>query len=332
MAADAELQDELDRAATTLRRRQASCADARERKALTRIIKRFEQRLVAFDRATAPCVAETLADAVEMLEDAVAAARSGPYDGYLRALESHFDQLSSLSGALCRRDALPRTPEGDDSAPPAAPGARSRGAPPAGADAALPSLPAGLQPPSSATDFAALQGEYAAWYAACEVRPERQGEVAYYRKRLLHGQAIYQQVGEALNIPWVFIGITHGMECGFNFTSHLHNGDPLGACTVHVPQGRPANGSAPFTWRESACDAMICKGYQQITDWSLPHMLYLFERYNGMGYRRRGVPTPYLWSYSNLYEKGKFVADGHFDPDAVSKQCGAALMLKAVLG
>jgi lysozyme family protein len=51
-----------------------------------------------------------------------------------------------------------------------------------------------------------------------------------------------------------------------------------------------------------------------------------------MGYRRRGImPTPYLWSYSNLYEKGKFVADGHFDPESVSKQCGTALMLKAVL-
>jgi lysozyme family protein len=48
--------------------------------------------------------------------------------------------------------------------------------------------------------------------------------------------------------------------------------------------------------------------------------------------RRRGVPTPYLWSYSNLYENGKFVADGRFDPEAVSKQCGAAPMLKAVPG
>jgi lysozyme family protein len=69
-----------------------------------------------------------------------------------------------------------------------------------------------------------------------------------------------------------------------------------------------------------------------VTDWSVPHMLFLLERYNGFGYRSRGVPTPYLWSLSNLYEKGKFVADGVFDPAAVSKQCGAAVMLKAVLG
>ncbi len=123
----------------------------------------------------------------------------------------------------------------------------------------------------------------------------------------------------------------HGMECGFNFAGHMHNGDPLTARTVHVPANRPAIGAPPFTWRQSAVDAMTLKGYHQVTDWSVPHMLWLLERYNGMGYRVRGRPTPYLWSFSNLYDKGKFVQDGHFDPDAVSKQCGGALMLKAVL-
>ena len=61
------------------------------------------------------------------------------------------------------------------------------------------------------------------------------------------------------------------------------------------------------------------------------HMLYLLEKYNGFGYRNMGKATPYLWSFSNLYEKGKYVADGRFDPEAVSKQCGAGVMLKALL-
>jgi lysozyme family protein len=82
---------------------------------------------------------------------------------------------------------------------------------------------------------------------------------------------------------------------------------------------------------QSALDALRLKKLDQVTDWSVPHMLFLLEGYNGFGYRRRGVPTPYLWSFSNLYESGKFVLDGKFDPRAVSKQCGAALMLKAVL-
>ena len=40
------------------------------------------------------------------------------------------------------------------------------------------------------------------------------------------------------------------------------------------------------------------------------------------------VLTPYLWSFSNHYKKGKFVKDGKFDPEFVSKQCGAAVILK----
>ena len=347
----AELQYELGRAVGTLRRRSASTSDTTEKKALSRIIQRLDKQLAALDRADLLTVAKALADGIDALDDAVAAVKRGPFDGYLSALEGHFDDLSSLSAALHGLDALVPTPAADelaaDSAEPkpvsTLPKAKSRGKKARGmipeealekaqGMALAAALPASLKPPANATDFATLKDEYAAWYAACKVRPERKGELAYYLKRLTQGQPIYQQVGAELNIPWVFIGITHGMECGFNFKGHLHNGDPLTARTVQVPKGRPATGNPPFTWSQSARDALIYKGYHQVTDWSVPHMLHLFERYNGMGYRRRGVPTPYLWSFSNLFEKGKFVADGHFDPEAVSKQCGAALMLKAVLG
>ena len=37
----------------------------------------------------------------------------------------------------------------------------------------------------------------------------------------------------------------------------------------------------------------------------------------------------YLWSFSNLYAKGKYVADNKFDPEVVSQQCGAGLILKS---
>ena len=50
----------------------------------------------------------------------------------------------------------------------------------------------------------------------------------------------------------------------------------------------------------------------------------------GFGYRSRDVATPYLWSYSQHYTKGRFVADHVFNPNAVSKQAGAAVLLKAL--
>jgi lysozyme family protein len=55
------------------------------------------------------------------------------------------------------------------------------------------------------------------------------------------------------------------------------------------------------------------------------------ELYNGWGYRKIGSVTPYLWSFSNLYVKGKFVRDGVLDPEVISKQTGAAVILKRML-
>ncbi|MEB3117756.1 MAG: hypothetical protein VKL01_05270, partial [Limnothrix sp.] len=55
-------------------------------------------------------------------------------------------------------------------------------------------------------------------------------------------------------------------------------------------------------------------------------------RFNGFGYRlyRPTVLTPYLWSGSNHYQAGKYVADGKFDPQAVSEQVGVAVLWKAL--
>ena len=56
--------------------------------------------------------------------------------------------------------------------------------------------------------------------------------------------------------------------------------------------------------------------------------LYLFEHYNGMGYRQFGLATPYLWSFSN--NEGKVRSGRRVDPELVSKQVGAATMLTAL--
>ena len=75
-------------------------------------------------------------------------------------------------------------------------------------------------------------------------------------------------------------------------------------------------------------DALRLLGFTGQSDWSLPRTLHRLEAFNGFGYRRYGRPSPYLWSFSTLYERGKFVADGRYDPRARSQQCGTATMLK----
>ncbi|WP_156460715.1 hypothetical protein [Sphingomonas sp. Leaf339] len=192
--------------------------------------------------------------------------------------------------------------------------------------------PASLIEEAPAPAFDALRGPYQILFDDCRVPATKAGVVAWHRMMLLKGRPQYERVAAATGVPWWFVGIVHAMEASFSFTSHLHNGDPLSARTVQVPSGRPTTGQPPFAWIDSAVDALTVEGFAGQTEWSVPRALYRWEAYNGWGYRRPAVnvPTPYLWSFSNHYDKGKFVRDGVFDRNARSAQCGAAVMLKAL--
>lgn len=131
------------------------------------------------------------------------------------------------------------------------------------------------------------------------------------------------------NMPdeaWVFIAVVHMRESSLDFDTHLGQGDPLNKKTVHVPAGRgPFFGADAF--EKGAVDALVyCAPYAAMAnkDWSISGMLTYLERYNGLGYAARGVPSPYLWAGTNQYSKGKYVRDGVFDPFVVDAQLGCA--------
>ncbi len=175
-----------------------------------------------------------------------------------------------------------------------------------------------------------LRGEYERLFNSCIIRAERADTVAGIITALLTDRPRYQAVEDELGVPWFFVSVIHNMESGRDFHCHLHNGDPLTVRTTHEPSGRPRRGNPPFTWEESARDALSIKGLGAGTDWSLAGTLYQLERYNGWGYRlyHTHVLSPYLWSFSNHYRSGKYVADGTWSDTAVSKQCGAAVLLR----
>ncbi len=175
-----------------------------------------------------------------------------------------------------------------------------------------------------------LLREYQRLFDTCQIRPERRQQVDRDVTAIARNRARYEEVGEPLKIPWYFIGAIHSMECSLDFSCHLHNGDPLTGRTRNVPAGRPPQGTPPFSWEASATDAMRCEDFDQVSDWTLPSILYQLEKYNGFGYRNRHPPvaSPYLWSGSLYYSSGKFVADRKFDPNAVSMQTGAAVVLR----
>ena len=176
-----------------------------------------------------------------------------------------------------------------------------------------------------------LREEYQTLFDTCAIRPERKSAAESLASALVQNKSRYQVVGDQTDVPWYIIAVIHNMEASQNFKKHLHNGDPLTARTVHVPPGRPLIGNPPFKWEDSAIDALVFEDFDRVEDWTLPGSMFRLEKFNGFGSRGHGIHTPYLWSFSNQYTKGKFVADGVYDPDAVSQQCGAAVLLRRMV-
>lgn len=175
-----------------------------------------------------------------------------------------------------------------------------------------------------------LKSEYINLFNTCNVNPSKASVVENLIKKILVNKERYLNAGNPLQIPWFFIAVIHNMESGLLFNGHFHNGDPLTAKTKQVPKGRPLHGNPPFTWESSADDALRYQRLDKWNDWSIPGLLYKLEEYNGWGYRSKHphVLSPYLWSFSNHYSKGKYVADGRWSETAVSQQCGAAVLLR----
>jgi lysozyme family protein len=307
-------------AMNVLARRRANTADTNEQVVIDEALDTLAGGVQDLGQAALIDSVRIVARAADELEKVVASVRMAPFDHYLVDLNSMMEQLQNTLDALQALDRLPSVNynQVDD-----APYEMAMAGPIGAADAG----------PINSTRFPDLKDEYGRYFQRCAVRQQYQKTLDYYIARLVKFRPVYQDVGEKLGngMPWMFIGIIHAMEGSFNFTTHLHNGDPLRKRTVHVPRNRPVAGQPPFTWRDSARDALQMKGYDSVTDWSVPHMLYLWEKYNGLGYRPRRVPSPYLWSFSTIYTAGKYVLDGKFDPNAVSQQCGAAVMLKTLI-
>lgn len=183
-----------------------------------------------------------------------------------------------------------------------------------------------------------LKPQYQTLWNQCEIKPEKLNVVQEIAAKILSNQTRYEAVQQKINVPWYFIAVIHNMEASLNFTKHLHNGDSLKKRTVNIPAGKPKadpiqGWQVGYTWEESAIDALKSKEFDQVKDWSLAAQLWQLERYNGFGYRQyhADVLTPYLWSGTNLYTKGKYTADGKWDGNAVSEQIGVAALLKILI-
>lgn len=182
-----------------------------------------------------------------------------------------------------------------------------------------------------AITFGKVKNEYTKLLETMEVKESWKDRVNKQAAQVLKNKDAYMAVSKATGVPWDVIGVIHILEGNGDFTTHLHNGDSLQKRTRNVPRGRPL-GEPPFTWNESAIDAIKYDGLDKVSDWSDESICFELEKYNGLGYRTRntGVNSPYLWSGTNHYVKGKFVEDGSYERNHVSKQVGCIPLLMRV--
>lgn len=133
-------------------------------------------------------------------------------------------------------------------------------------------------------------------------------------------------VQKRTGVPWWFIAVVDDRETSERWNLSIAQGDPWNKVSRHVPSGR-----GPFkSWEDAAEDALVhCPPYAALNkDWSIGGALTMLERYNGLGYANKGVPSPYIWASTDQYEHGKYVADRVYDPKAVDHQIGCAALLK----
>jgi lysozyme family protein len=176
----------------------------------------------------------------------------------------------------------------------------------------------------------ASAGYHAMWSRAA-IRPEKKSAAIEIALRIVAHRDVYESIEKKAGVPWYMVAAIHNRESSLSLRAHLHNGDALAARTHHVPVGRPKAGAPPFTFGESAIDALTMAPHRldQVKHWSVERMLYECEKYNGWGYLKHG-PSPYLWSWTAMYRGGKYVKDGVYDPDAWDRQAGCAAVLKTL--
>jgi lysozyme family protein len=180
--------------------------------------------------------------------------------------------------------------------------------------------------------FEDYRAAYASNWHKLVIRQERRDEARKFAQRLLNGKPRYVAVEQRTDVPWWFTGLCHYRESTFDFDTYLGNGEPLNRKTRLEPKGR-----GPFkSFEDGAVDAFKIKGWLNASDWGIERVSYRLETFNGFGYHKYGVNSPYLYGGSTLYgppeaKGGKYPRDHVFDPKIVDKQLGTLVLLKKLI-
>lgn len=164
-------------------------------------------------------------------------------------------------------------------------------------------------------------------WTKCKVRSENVAQMNHQAQLAVsYKKEFYDPAADNTKIPWYVIAAIDMREESFRHNAYLGNGDPLWRETTHVPAGR-----GPFTsWAKGAIDALTMRGFERLAPghhWDIVTALMKLEEFNGLGYRARGIPSPYVWGLTTEQHAGKYTSDGHFDSAHWDTQPGCAALL-----
>ena len=130
--------------------------------------------------------------------------------------------------------------------------------------------------------------------------------------------SVYTPIAKETNVPVTWIAAINYRESANSLHRYFGNGDPLNHVTTHVPKGR-----GPFNTFQAGClDALKMMKLVNLANWTLDYFCWQAERYNGFGYEMHNVPSAYVFGGTNIQQKGKYDADGHWNPSVMDSQLG----------
>lgn len=166
--------------------------------------------------------------------------------------------------------------------------------------------------------------------------PAQDQDLLLFRANYEKNKARYQAVANRANVPPALVAAIHWRESTGDFGTYLHQGDPLGKKAVNEPNDIPVMDN----WEDAAVHALSMKdkaatgsafGLDATTTDAATLAAYA-EMYNGTGYHDRGIASPYVYSGTDEYQKGKYVSDGKFSKNAKDQQLGVMVMLDSIGG
>jgi lysozyme family protein len=178
-----------------------------------------------------------------------------------------------------------------------------------------------------------LAPEYAALLAAMRLDPGREHELAARAATVLalgeRHRDEWADVTGRTGVPRLWGMASFERESSSDYSCSPAQGDRWDRVSVNVPRGL-----GPYAAWGAACAAAY--GIDRLDEigapnWTWTRGCYEGELFNGFGPRAHGRHTGYLWSWTNVYTGGKYVADGKWDPDNQDQQCGMVPMMVALL-